>query len=261
MRIPPLRPINAVVVCVCVLLTGCSSSSSTTAASTQPPSHTLTVFLAGSLSNSFLQLSHQFEADNPGVTVNLSSTLSADLANQIVAGTQADVFAPAGDEAMRTVTDAMKTDGSPVVFATNLLEIATALANPKHIVSFADLARSGVTVSVCDPVAACGMATLQVEQTTGVKLAPISRQSSLDSVLSDVTTGRADAGLIYVTDILAAANTVLGVMFPESSAAVTDYPISVIKGARDPELARRFVEFVTGTSGLRALRAAGFGPK
>ncbi|MDQ6797000.1 MAG: molybdate ABC transporter substrate-binding protein [Actinomycetota bacterium] len=219
------------------------------------------MFLAGSLTNVFLQLSKQFEADNPGVIVNFSSTVSADIAKQIVGGAPADVFAPAGNTAMKTLTDAMKADGLPVIFATNVLEIATAPGNPKGIVSFADLAEPGVRVSVCDPTAACGMETVKVEQAAGVILRPVSEKTSLDSVLSQVTTGQADAGLVYVTDVVAATSTVQGVMFPESSTAVTDYPIAVIKGASEPDLAKRFVQLVTGKTGQTMLKAAGFGTK
>lgn len=263
LRFRPLaRPI-AFTAGMCLLLTACGSSSSHPAgASSAPPAtRTLTVFLAGSLTTSFLQLSKQFEIDNPGVIVNFSSTVSADLATQIVAGAPADVFAPAGEAAMKTMVDAMKIDGSPVIFATNVLEIITAPGNPRGIISFADLARPDVKVSVCDPTAACGMETARVEKAAGVTLKPVSEKPSLDAVLRQVTTGQADAGLVYVTDVVAAAGSVQGVMFPESSTAVTDYPLAVVKGAREAGLAKEFMEFVTGPTGQAMLKAAGFGTR
>ena len=46
--------------------------------------------------------------------------------------------------------------------------------------------------------------------------------------------------------------------FPEASGAVNTYPIAVLKGSKNPELARKFVDLVTGESGQKVLSAAGF---
>ncbi len=257
-----------------LLLAACGGSASKTAttsptsavpASTTPAAptaRTLTVFLAGSLNDSFTELGKRFETDNPGVTVKFNSTAaSADLASQIVAGTPADVFASAGDAGMKTLTDAMKADGSPVIFATNVLEIATAPGNPKGIGSLADLAKPGVKVAVCEPKAACGVAAVQVEQAAGVTLTSASEEASLKAVITKITTGGADAGLVYITDVVAAKATVQGVMFQESSKAVTNYPIAVVKGAAQADLAKKFVQLVTGSTGQTTLKTAGFGTK
>lgn len=251
-----------------MVLAACGNSTSTTAptstspsSTAPPPARTLTVFLAGSLTKSFAILGKQFQSDNPGVSVKFTSIGSAELAQQIVAGAPADVFAAAGDAAMKPVTDAMKADGTPVIFATNVLEIATPPGNPKSIASFADLDKPGVKVSVCDPTTACGMAALKVEQAAGVTLRPVSQEPSLEAVLSQVTSGSADAGLAYVTDVISSKGAVMGVMFPQSSAAVTNYPITVVKGAPQADLANKFVALVTGPFGKTTLQGAGFGSK
>lgn len=269
-----LPRIGAAAAGLSLLLAACGGSTSKTATSVSTPAapssstpaapavRTLTVFLAGSLSDSLSELGKRFETDNPGVTVKFNSTAaSADLAAQIVAGTSADVFASAGDAGMKVLTDAMKADGSPVIFATNVLEIATSPGNPKGISSLADLAKPGVKVAVCEPKAACGMAATQVEQAAGVTLTSVSEEQSLKSVLNKVTSNGADAGLVYVTDVVAAKATVQGVMFPESSKAVTNYPIAVIKGSPQADLAKKFLQLVTGPTGLTTLKTAGFGTK
>ncbi len=274
MKARALPRIGVVAAGLSLLMAACGGSSSKTgtASSALPlpvsstvaaaSARTLTVFLAGSLSDSFTALGKQFETQNPGVTVTFNSTAaSSDLASQIVAGTPADVFASAGDAAMKTLTDATKADGSPVIFATNELEIATAPGNPKGITSFADLAKPDIKVAVCEPKAACGMAAAQVEQAAGVTLKSVSEEASLKAVLTKVTAGGADAGLVYATDVVAAKATVQGVMFAESSRATTNYPIAVVKGAAQADLAKKFVQLVTGTIGQTALKAAGFGTK
>src|SRR5690606_19546392 len=111
----------------------------------------LNVFAAASLTDAFTAVGARFEADNPGVEVRLNSAGSSDLAQQIVNGAPADVFAAANESTMKTVADAGLVDGQPTVFATNVLQIATPPGNPKGVASFADLARPDVAVVVCAP--------------------------------------------------------------------------------------------------------------
>jgi molybdate transport system substrate-binding protein len=73
-----------------------------------------------------------------------------------------------------------------------------------------------------------------------------------------VIAGQADAGLVYVTDAVAAGDKVTAVPFAEVAAAVNIYPIAVLKGSKNPDLARKFVGVVTGEPGQKVLGAAGF---
>ncbi|GAA1289204.1 molybdate ABC transporter substrate-binding protein [Pseudonocardia aurantiaca] len=251
---------------LCLVLAGCGGGSSTstststgTGASTAPQPRTLTVFAAASLTDTFNELGKQFETDNPGVTVRFNYAGSSDLAQQIVNGAPADVFAAASDTTMKTVTDAGVTAAPPTVFATNVLQIAALPGNPKGITSFADLARPDLTVVVCAPQVPCGAATQKIETATGVTLKPVSEEPDVKSTLGKVTTGNADAGLVYVTDVMAAGGTVQGISFPEAQQAVTNYPIAVVKNAPQPDLAQQFVAMVTGETGQKTLQAAGFG--
>lgn len=241
--------ISALAVVLSLLLAGCGGGSAA-------PSSELTVLAAASLSETFTELGEQYERANPGVTVRFNFAASSDLASQIVNGAPADVFAAASESTMRTVTDAGRAVGAPTVFASNVLTIATAPGNPKGIASFADLARPDLQVVVCAPQVPCGAAAEKIEQSTGVVLSPVSEEPDVRSTLGKVTTGNADAALVYVTDVAAAGASVQGVPFPESAQARTDYPIAVI--ADDPQ-ARAFVDLVTGAAGRAVLRAAGFG--
>ena len=80
----------------------------------------------------------------------------------------------------------------------------------------------------------------------------------MTDVLNKVTTGQADAGVVYVTDALGAGDKVTAVPFPEAASAVNTYPISVLKESKNPDLARKFVDLVTGEAGQKVLGAAGF---
>jgi len=257
-----------------LLLAGCgstdqgsdpaASSPGTTAApsaSSAAPAdeRTLTVFAAASLEGTFTEIGRQFEAANPGVAVTFSFAGSSDLVTQITSGAPADVFASADEKNMQKVTDAGLLSSTPVAFATNTLEIATPPGNPAGVTSFADLARPGTSVVVCAPQVPCGAAAAEVEQATGVDIAPVSEEGSVTDVLGKVTSGEADAGLVYVTDVTGAGDQVTGVTFPESAQAVNTYPVTALSGAADPELAASFVTFVTSAQGEAVLAAAGFG--
>jgi molybdate transport system substrate-binding protein len=252
--------VSAVLTVVAVLaVAGCGGGSSGDPGASAPESRTLTVLAAASLTESFDALEEEFENAHPGVDVRISYGGSSDLAQQVVNGAPADVFAAANDSTMKTVSDAGLADGSPTVFATNVLQIATAPGNPKGIGSFADLARPDLTVVVCAPPVPCGSAAQRIEQATGVALHPASEEQDVKSVLSRVSTGNADAGLVYVTDVKSAGDSVQGVSFPEADEAVNNYPIAALADAPQPELAREFVGLVTGDAGRKALQDAGFG--
>ena len=220
---------------------------------------TLTVFAAASLKAPFTTLARSFEASHPGTKVTLSFAGSSDLATQLGQGAPADVFASADPANMAKVTGAGLAEGSPRNFASNTLTIAVPPANPAGITSFADLARPGTRVVVCAPQVPCGAAAVTVEGKTGVRLAPVSEESSVTDVLGKVASGEADAGLVYVTDVKGAAGKVKGVPFPESAAAVNTYPITALRGSRNKDLADAFLEEVTGAEGEKVLADAGFG--
>ena len=247
-----------------MLLAGCGGGAQPAApapsAAAPAESGTLTVLAAASLTETFTELEKQFEADHPGVDVKLNFAGSSDLAQQVVNGAPADVFAAASDATMKTVTDAGLAAGTPTIFATNVLQIATAPGNPKGIATFADLAKPDLKVVVCAPQVPCGAAAEKIEKATGVTLSPVSEEADVKSTLGKVTSGDADAGLVYVTDVASAGDDVQGVSFPEADQAITNYPITVLKDAPQAQLAQQFVDVVTGDEGQQALKAAGFGP-
>jgi molybdate transport system substrate-binding protein len=231
-------------------LTGCGSSSN--------DDKKIIVFAAASLKKSFTDIGEQFKTDNPGADVEFSFAGSSDLVTQLTQGAHADVFASADTKNMEKVTKAALAAGDPVNFASNTLMIVVAPGNPKNINSFQDLTRPGLNVVVCAPQVPCGSATQKVEQATGVKLAPVSEESQVTDVLNKVVTGQADAGLVYITDAIGAGNKVTSVPFPEAAGAVNVYPIAVLKASQNADLARKFVDLVTGEAGQKILHAAGF---
>jgi molybdate transport system substrate-binding protein len=252
----------AVFAALSLTLLGCNSSNQT-ASSPAPPTSAaaggkIMVFAAASLKQTFTDIGEQLKTDNPGASVEFSFAGSSDLVTQLTQGAQADVFASADTNNMDKAARAGLLAGDPVNFASNTLTIAVAPGNPKKIASFKDLTQQGLNVVVCAPQVPCGSATQKVEQATGVKLNPVSEESSVTDVLNKVETGQADAGLVYVTDAKGAGDKVAVVDFPEAAGAVNTYPIAVLKDSKTPDVARKFVDLVTGEAGQKVLTAAGF---
>lgn len=238
---------------------GAGSNSSPGASGTPRLSGAITVFAAASLKSTFTKLASDFEAKNPDTKITLNFAGSSDLVTQITQGAPADVFASADTRNMAKLAEAKQIDGAPADFATNVLEIAVPPSNPASISSFADLAKPGVKVVVCAPQVPCGAATETVEKAAGTTLTPVSEESSVTDVLGKVTSGEADAGLVYVTDVKTAGDEVKGIPFAESNQAVNTYPIATVGTSKNKELAQAFIAAVTGSEGKKVLSDAGFG--
>lgn len=244
----PAATVSVAALSVAAVLAGCGPAIS-------PPS--LAVFAAASLKTAFTTLGQAFSDGDPAVRVELSVAGSADLLTQLMHGAPADVFASADTATMAKADAAGLLAGPPTAFASNTLIIAVAPGNPIAIKGFHDLHR--VSVVVCAVRVPCGSALPGLERETGTHLDPVSEESSVSDVLTKVTSGQADAGLVYRTDALAAGDTVSTVPFPEAAGAVNTYQIAVLKGARAAGPAHRFVDLVNGPAGQQVLGAAGFG--
>lgn len=244
-RIPLLTALMSLI--LIASLTSCSSKP------------TILVFAAASLKPTFTRIADQFRADNPGSEVDFDFAGSSELATQLTQGASADVFASADTAQMDTVAEAGLLSSSPVNFASNTLVIVTAPGNPKAVQSFTDLTDPGLRVAVCQQPVPCGDAVRRIEDKTGVRLSPAGEEPTGSEVLDQVTNGRADAGLVYITDAINAGKKVATVAFPEAADATNVYPIAVLKNGPQQALTQKFIDLVTGETGQRILDQAGFG--
>ncbi|HEY6818567.1 MAG TPA: molybdate ABC transporter substrate-binding protein, partial [Mycobacterium sp.] len=220
-------------------LSGCGQKTPSSATASTSSAHSIVVFAAALLKPAFTLLAGKFQTDNPRATIDFNFATSSELANKLTQGASADIFASADSAQMDTVVKADLTSSDPVNFASNTLVIVTAPGDPKQIRSFADLAKPDVRVAVCQGSAACGSATQRIEDNTGVHLDPVSEESVSSGVLGKVTSGEADAGLVYLTDAHKAGDNVTAVKFPESGDAVNIYPIAILKHTSQPALAQK----------------------
>lgn len=244
--------LSAAAAVAALTLTACGSSSDSGNGTT-----TLHVAAAASLTSSFEEIATAYEAEHQGVQVDLQFAGSSDLATQIDNGAQIDVFASADQKNMDKVKDAV--DGEPTIFATNTLTIITEPGNPKEITDLKDLESKDLAVVVCAPQVPCGAATKTLTGQQEVTLDPASEESKVTDVLTKVSAGEADAGLVYVTDATGAGDTVDVVETKGADQVVNRYPIASLTDAASADQAQAFVDYVTGPEGQKVLQDKGFG--
>ncbi len=213
------------------------------------------VFAAASLQEVFVDIAQDFEDGHDAAEVEFSFAGSSDLVSQLESGAPADVLASADELQMDRAVERGVVYGSRQLFASNTLTLVTPSDNPADITSLSDAATSSLVI--CAPQVPCGAATQNMAELTGVTLRPVSEESSVTDVLGKVTSGQADAGLVYVTDAIRAGDDVNVIPIDEAGAVVNNYPIAAVDA--DDSLAQEFVDFVMSEDSQQKLRAAGFG--
>jgi molybdate transport system substrate-binding protein len=223
--------------------TATSTTTASTSSSTAAPTFTgsLNVFAAASLTGAFNAAKPMLESQNPGFSLTYNTAGSNTLAAQIQQGAPADVFASADQPNMNKLVSAGLVE-TPVNFVKNKLEIAVAPGNPKHITSLQDLAKSGVTVVLGSPGVPFGDYTRQVEQRLGITITPKSLAPDVKTAITQVSSGEADATVVYTTDVRSAGSSVTGVPLPDSIQPTITYPIAVVKATHNQSAAQEFVQ-------------------
>jgi molybdate transport system substrate-binding protein len=247
------------------LAAGCGSSGGddSSGSGSSPPapsaavSGTVTVFAAASLTETFTTLGEQFEAAHPGATVTFNFGASSSLAENIVQGAPADVFASAGAKNMQQVEDAGAASNS-TTFADNVMQIAVPPDNPGNVTQLSDLAKPGLKVALCQPQVPCGAVAAAVLTKANLTVTPVTLGADVKSVLTTVQLGEVDAGVVYKTDVRAAGTKVKGIEIPPDQNASTSYPIAALTKAPNAAGAAAFVDYVLSDDGEKVLAQAGF---
>jgi molybdate transport system substrate-binding protein len=198
------------------------------------------VFAAASLTAPFEQLAAAFAQRHPDHGIDLHFAGTPRLVLQLREGAPADVLAAADETNMQQVVAAGSTLSPPVVFAHNRLTIVVAKGNPKAVRGLADLARDDLRVVLCAAAVPAGRYARQLLARAGVVVHSRSDEPSVKAVVSKVALGEVDAGIVYVTDVVAT------------------YPIAVLNGGHHRDIAAEFVAFVLSADGRAILRRHGF---
>jgi molybdate transport system substrate-binding protein len=218
----------------------------------------ITVFAAASLTDAFGEIADEFEAANPGVSVESNFGASSALREQILAGAPADVFASANLANMDQVVEADAAAGDARTFATNRLEIVVPAGNPADVTGLAAFGDDDLLVGLCAAEVPCGDLGREALANAGVTPAVDTEEPDVRSLLTKVEAGELDAGLVYATDVLAAGDAVEGIEIPAADNVVAEYPIATLAEGGAAEVADAFVAYVLSDAGQDILASYGF---
>src|SRR5690554_4112692 len=235
-----------------VILSGCERPQPGEEAelAAQSSNEELMIFAASSLTEAFQELADAFEKEQSGVDVTLHFAGSQALRTQIENGAPADVFASANSKHMSALhTQNLVT--KPTLFAHNRLVIVTPPDNPAGIASAEDLPKAERLVVGANEVPV-GLYTqdflTRAAKTFGgdyrekVERDIVSREANVRLVLTKVSMGEADAGVVYRTDALQRGEQVHTVELPDALNIRADYPIAVPTQSPRPALAQRWID-------------------
>ncbi len=224
----------------------------------------LTVSAASSLTEVFTEIGDGFESADPGTTVIFNFGPSDGLAGQINEGAPVDVFASASPTWMDSVQD----DGPGVTdradFAQNRLAIIVPADNPAGIESLDDLTEDDVQLVLAAEGVPAGDYAREIFQNAGISTAAlanvVSNEEDVKAVITKVMSGEADAGIGYVTDVTPdVAGQITLIPIPDEVNVIATYPIAVVNGTQEADLAQGFVDYVLG-DGQQTLAEYGFLP-
>lgn len=215
---------------------------------------TLTVLAPASLTEAFTELATQYESLYPQVRIDLSFGSSTTLAQQVAEGVQADLFASAGTDALALLPERYARGGGETTIASNELEIAVELGNPRGINGLEDFTRTDLDTVLCVQTAPCGAAADEAFRAAGLTPTPVSREIDVKATLAKVSLGEADAALVYRSDVVT-STAVDGVTIPTEHNVSLTYPLVWFNA--EPHTIG-FVDLITGPDGRAALEAAGF---
>jgi molybdate transport system substrate-binding protein len=215
------------------------------------------VFAAASLTAAFTKIGEQFTAANGGTKVTFNFAGSQALATQIQQSAPADVFASADIPNMDRVKDLV---GTPQNLASNQLQIVVEKGNPKGVEGLDDLANADLKVVLAAPEVPAGKYAAEALGKADVTVKPVSEEDNVKAVVTKVSLGEADAGIVYVTDVTAGGDKVEGVDIPEELNVLATYPIATVKASQAQDQAQAFMDLVLSAEGQQVLKEYGFLP-
>jgi molybdate transport system substrate-binding protein len=253
----------------CLALVACSPDRTATGGNDQT-TQGLTIFAAASLTDAFTELGASFEQSHGDVTLQFNFGGSQNLRTQIEQGARADVFACADPVEMGALASGgLVGKSASRVFLTNQMIVVMPAGNPAGITSLADLGAPGLKIVLAAEEVPAGRYARQAIENLGEVFGPtfpgrvlenvVSNEDNSRQVVAKVELGEADAGIVYVSDAVA-AHTLQTLRIPDAANVAAQYQIAALTDAARPQLAEAFIAHVLSSEGQTVLRRWGFTP-
>lgn len=234
------------------------------------------VFAAASMTETLNQVKDVYEKEN-NVTITYNFDSSGTLKTQIQEGADCDLFISAGQKQMNQLDlssdKEINKEGLDFVAGDtrlNLLENKVVLVvpegNPKGIESFDDLAarlaEGSILMAMGNSDVPVGQYTQKILNFYGLdeealaKSGVITYGSNVKEVTTQVSEGSVDCGIVYCTDAFSAGLTVIDGASKDMCGQVI-YPAAVLKTAKNPDAAKAFLDYLTGSEAMAIFEAVG----
>lgn len=226
----------------------------------------LHVYAATSTRDALLALEPDFESANQ-VDLLFHFGSSGDLARQIVAAAQADVFLSADEEELDRVASAgLVLDGTRVDLLSNQLVVVEPGDGPSRFAQPFDPAQlAGEHVELLSlgqvetvPAGRYAKAWLEERGAWEGVAARVLPGVDVRAALAAVESGGAQAGIVYRTDAARSTRVRVVHAVPLDEGPPISYPVAAIAGRPHEELARAFLEHLRSPVGRARFEALGF---
>jgi molybdate transport system substrate-binding protein len=231
-----------------------------------PPQTELTLSAAISLKDALDEIKQVYTSENPGISIATNYGASGTLQLQIEQGAPVDVYISAAPKQMDALESKdLLLPGTRRDLLHNEIVLIVPSDSRLGIKSFQDLTRADVKqVALGEPAAVpAGQYAKDVLTHLGIYDAVNSKAilaKDVRQVLTYVETGNVDAGIVYLTDAMTSSKVEVVAQAPEDSHAPVIYPIAAIKGTKNPDSARRLVDFLEGEKAAAIFHKYGFTP-
>lgn len=226
------------------------------ACSTQAATTGLDLAVASSLSNVMQALDAAYATQISAPVATIQAAGSGALAKQLLEGAKADLFASADRAAMDKVVAAGLIDATAVtVIARGTLVVAVRPGAP--VPDLAALATNGIKVVMADtsvPAGTYGVTLLEnlsrrygTDYAAQVTANVVSYETNVRAVLQKITSGEADAGIVYASDVVAVGKDKVQVLeIPADAAVVAEYVAAPLTGGA--RTSQAFLEYLVSAA-------------
>ena len=233
--------------------------------SSQAGESSITVFAAASLADVMEELSETFR-EEAGVKVSYSLGGSQILAQQIIRGAPADVFISADELAMeRMDSKGLLEPGTRANLLTNELVLIVPSDDGSSIETLEQLGEPDVgRIAIADPeLAPAGRYAKEALVSLGLweKVeGKLILGADVRITLAYLTSGNSDAAIVYRTDVQLSRGAKVMEVVPQESHSTVEYPVALMKSAKETGAPERFVAFLKGDIATGIFQKYGFRP-